>query len=152
MNSCACAEFLDNHHENFSTCHTPRGIRIHPAIPGGLDQVGGIQEKEKRPGLITERVNCFVYKFVRFPIWSLKNFLFGDAPSHVVAKTLKPAASRHRMHPHASGCGTGNCAYGNFRSERMPRTMNTSICGWLTGVQVHHSNRIAHTPKFEVDC
>ena len=41
---------------------------IRPAIPSGLDQMGDIREKEKLPGLITERVNCFVYKLARFPM------------------------------------------------------------------------------------
>ena len=105
---------------------------IRPAIPGGLDQMGDIREKEKLPGLITERVNCFVYKLARFPMkfekLPIRRCTVTCSRQNFETCSFKmPYASPHKRVELIPS--DRNCAYGNFRSERMPRTMNTSM--WL---------------------
>ena len=116
LNFCACAEFLDNEHENFSTCHTPCPREY------GNRQVAGTYHWLS---VLYTSLPGFPMEFEKLPIWwctvtcSRQNF--------ETCSFKTPYASPHkRVELITSDSGTGKlCIW----SERMPRTMNTNM--WL---------------------
>lgn len=91
--------------------------------------------RRKGTRLVTKGVNCLVHKFAGFPmkfeklpIWWCT--ITGSRQNFETCSFKTTYTAPHKwVELITSDRGTGKLTYGNFRSERMPRTMNTSI--WL---------------------